>query len=80
MNGHLVAHGSPYRLGDLDVPSLLDYIWWYFTKESDEAERTKFQARLWRPPSIDAPIPPQSPWSAESENAAFSALKAQTGS
>lgn len=71
------------RLGDLDVDALCSYVWWYFTREADQDERAKFEARIWRPDTAEAqtkPIPKESPWSAENEMSAFAALKKETGS
>lgn len=66
-------------MDDLTVPALCSYVWWYFTKDVEEAERTKFEARIWIPPKTADPIPAKSPWSAENEMSAFAALKAETG-
>lgn len=79
LDGHLVGQGAHYEMGDLSVPRFMGYIWWFFTKNADEQAKAKFRASLWRPPKPDAPIPPQSPWSAESEMKGFAALKAETG-
>jgi hypothetical protein len=66
---------------DLPIHLIASFVWWFFTKEADEAERTKFEARLWRPPVEQKakPIPKNSPWSAENEMKGFAALKAETG-
>jgi hypothetical protein len=80
LEGHLVGQGAIYGMEDLPINRFLGYVWWYFTKDADERQRDKFKAALWRPPTIDTPIPKESPWSAENEMKAFSALKAETGS
>ena len=55
-------------------------MWWFFTREADQAERDKFEARLWVPPkTATAPIPKESPWSAEREMEGFAALRKQAG-
>lgn len=82
LEGHLVGQGSPRGLADLTEPELISYVWWYFTREADEAERAKFEARLWRPEAGTAqrePPPPESPWSAEREMDSFRALRREAG-
>lgn len=63
-------------------------MFWYVVRNAEEADRDKFWAELWRPPVVPRalravqptePIPPQSPWSAESEQRAFAALKSGLG-
>ena len=77
----MVAHGSLHSVMDLPINLLASFVWWFFTHEREEAEVTKFEARLWMPPKEQSakPIPAKSPWSAENEMKGFAALKAQTG-
>ena len=80
LDGHLIGQGSPHTLNELDIPEMMAFVWWFFTREADDDEKRKFEGRLWRPIKADvAPIPAKSPWSAENEMAAFGALKAETG-
>ena len=79
LDGHMIGHGSPFSLGDLPIDRMIAYVWWFFTREASDEERKKFEAKLWMPPTKDTPIPKQSPWSAENEMSAFSALKKETG-
>lgn len=51
-------------------------MWWLFTRNSNDADRAKFRARLWMPPKGVAVTDKRSPWSPESETAALGALKA----
>jgi len=67
-------------LEDMEIDQMLAFVWWYFTRDRDEKEQKKFEARLWRPdPKSTKPIPKASPWSAENEMKGFAALKAETG-
>lgn len=79
LDGHLVGSGSPFGIQDLPIDRAMSFIWWYVTKDAEPEERRKFEARLWRPPTLDTPIPAKSPWSAENEMKGFAALKAETG-
>jgi hypothetical protein len=43
-------------------------------------ELAKLEALLWQPPKgVEEPPPPESPWAAEAEMAAFRSLKAEVG-
>lgn len=77
----MVAHGSLFSVMDLPINLLSSYVWWFFTKDADQQERTKFEARIWMPPPEQRakPIPKNSPWSPENEMKGFAALKAETG-
>lgn len=81
MDGHAVAHGAPDP-GDLPVRRLLNYVWWWATRNAEEKEKTKFKNRIWQPPvgTTAAEIPERSPWSPKNEAAAIGSLKASLGS
>lgn len=80
LNGHLLGQGSPFTIDDMEIADLCAFVWWFFTKDAESAERRKFEARLWRPdPQSEKPIPKESPWSAENEMKGFAALKMETG-
>lgn len=66
---------------DLPINLVAAYVWWFFTHDREEADRTKFEARMWMPTKEERnkPIPAKSPWSAENEMKGFAALKAETG-
>ena len=81
LDGYRAGTGAP-SFWRLEVPQFVAYVWWFFTREADEQHRDRFKARLWLPPvsKRDEEITDSSsPWSAESENASFSAFKAQSG-
>lgn len=52
-------------------------MWWYYTREREQADVDKFRARIWRPPPRTTVIDARSPWSVENETKAFAAFKAQ---
>jgi len=60
------------------VRRLLNYVWWWATRNAEEKERTKFRNRLWQPPKGTSAqdIPEKSPWSRKNESAALGSLKA----
>lgn len=68
-----------HTIGDLSIEAMISYVWWFFTRHAEDAERKQFEAKLWRPPTKETPIPKESPWSAENEMKGFEALKAETG-
>lgn len=59
---------------------LLNFVWWFFTRDQQPSEVEKFRARLWRQPVGVTTIDERSPWSPENETKAFSALVTQMGS
>jgi hypothetical protein len=64
----------------LPVPQFAAFVWWWATHDAEEKDRTKFKNKLWMPPVGDtSPIPANSPWSPEAENAALAAFSAQVG-
>jgi hypothetical protein len=67
-----------HSVADLEIDQMVSLVWWIFTRDSEPEERERFKARLWVPPTTNAPIPVESPWSAENENAAFESLLAET--
>lgn len=77
LDGYAVGHGVP-DLRTLSLARFTNFVWWYFTRNGSEADIEKFRARLWRPPVGVAPDA-RSPWSAENEQASFSALKTALG-
>lgn len=67
-------------MGDLeDYPlgRVANFAWWLLTKEKDAKEIDKLKARIWQPPRGHVEIETASPWSAENEMKAFSAIKSQ---
>ena len=76
LDGYLIGHGSPLALDDLPVQRLCSYVWWFITRNAEDKDREDFRIKVWRPPpQSTAPIPKDSPWSAENETKAFSSLK-----
>lgn len=60
----------------MPIRRFTSFLWWFFTKDGDPKEVTKFKNRLWIPPKGVA-IPKSSPWSAEKEREAFQAFAVQ---
>ena len=59
---------------------MLSLVYYWATRNATEqADIDKFNRHLWLPPKGVVP-PPHSPWSAESERAAFGSLAAAVGS
>ena len=77
IDGFAVSQNMP-ALGTLALDRFTSFIWWYATRNAESEQAiAKFEAALWRPPpNLAAPIPKESPWSPEAENAALSNLKA----
>lgn len=77
LDGYAVGHNMP-RLESLPLSRFCNWIWWMLTRNANEQEREKTRAKIWRPPPTEkGPIDKRSPWSAENEMKAFSALKSQ---
>ncbi|QGZ16722.1 hypothetical protein PBI_DEWDROP_75 [Microbacterium phage Dewdrop] len=77
LDGYAVGHNMP-NLRSLPLDRFCNWLWWMLTRNSNEQEREKTRAKLWRPPpSHVGDIDKRSPWSAENEMKAFSALKQQ---
>ena len=77
LDGYAVAHGmGDLRLLDLD--RFCNFVWYMLTRNADKKDTDSLRAKIWVPPPKSvAPIPKNSPWSAEAETAAFKAVKAQ---
>jgi hypothetical protein len=75
MDGYAAAHGMPY-LWDLTLERFCNFTWFMMTRYAEEKDIRDLKAKLWVPPRKDAPIPANSPWSAENESKAFAAVKA----
>jgi len=56
----------------------MNYTWFMLIRNADANEQAKLRAKLWLPPK-GAEVPKESPWSAESEMAAFRSLRAGLG-
>ena len=77
LDGYAAAHGmKPLRLMELE--RFCNYVWYMMTRNGEKKDNDQLRAKLWvPPPKSEAPIPKNSPWSAEAETAAFRAVKAQ---
>lgn len=75
MQGFAVSQNMP-ELGDLTIPRLESFLYWYFTRNADHSDVEKFRARLWIPPKGEK-APDDSPWSAKNERQAFKSLQMQ---
>lgn len=62
----------------LPFDRFLSAIYWWVTKGAPQDALERFERKLWMPPKGVAAAP-GSPWSPESETAAFAALAAQVG-
>lgn len=61
----------------LSVDRLLNLVYYWLTKDGTVEQIAAFDRDLWLPPAnapMDAPIPAESPWSKESEEAALAAF------
>jgi len=77
LDGYAVAHGMP-DLRDLPLDRFCNFVWYMLTRNSEKKDVDQMRAKLWvPPPKSTAPIPKNSPWSAEAETAAFKAVRAQ---
>ena len=77
IDGYGVGHGfDPY---DLPLSRLCNFVWWWVTNGAQPKDVDKFKIKLWRPPAGEDVHDERSPWSAEAEMSAFSALKAALG-
>jgi hypothetical protein len=77
LDGYAVAH----NMGDLrllELERFCNFVWFMMTRFAEKKDVDAMRAKLWvPPPKSKAPIPKNSPWSAEAETAAFRAVKAQ---
>lgn len=77
LDGYAVAHGMG-DLRELTLERFVSFVWYMLTRNSEKKDVDQLRAKLWvPPPRMTAPIPRNSPWSAEAETAAFRAVKAQ---
>ena len=70
LDGFAVSRNMP-PLGELPLGRFCAFVWWFFTKDSEQKEIDKFRSRLWIPPVGEVA---QGPWSADAESKAFSAF------
>lgn len=78
LDGYAAAHGMP-PLPELTLDRFCNFTWYMLTRNAEAADADRLKAKLWvPPPKSTAPIPANSPWSAESESRAFAAVKALT--
>lgn len=78
LDGYAAAHGMP-PLHELTLDRFCNFTWYMMTRFAEQKEVDKIKAKLWvPPPKSTAPIPANSPWSAEAETRAFAAVKALT--
>lgn len=77
LDGYALAHGMP-DLREADLRRLCNFVYWFLTRNGDEAGIAKFRARLWMPPKGVAPDK-RSPWAPEAETAALRNLAAGLG-
>jgi hypothetical protein len=77
LDGYGVAHNIP-ELIDQPLARVMNYVWFMLIRNADTNEQAKLRAKLWLPPKGVEP-PKESPWSAESEMAAFRSLRAGLG-
>jgi hypothetical protein len=59
-------------------------VYFVLVEHADEKDKTKMDARLWRPPPSERKtdpkaLPKNSPWHADNVMAAFTALQSETG-
>lgn len=78
IDGFAVGHAVG-DLEELPLERFVNFIWWFFTRNAEQKDVDKFEAKVWQPPVADMgkPIDPRSPWSPENEMKAFGAVKAQ---
>ena len=74
VDGYAVGHGID--LGKMPLHRVCNFVYWLFTRNGQDTDIAKFDAKLWRPP-VGAIPDARSPWSAENETKAFQALKSQ---
>lgn len=73
LDGLAVSRNMP-PLQSLPVDRFCNFVWWWMTRNADEAERKRLQARIWQPP-LDY-VPKTGPWAAQNESSSFQSLKA----
>lgn len=77
IDGYGVGHG--FNPIDLSFTRLLNFTWWWVTRNAEQKEVDKFRTKLWRPPPGQVVAHKESPWHPENENKAFNALKNALG-
>lgn len=66
-------------LGELPLDRFCHFVWYMLTRNGSATDIAKIRARLWRQPEGLAVTDARSPWSAENEGRALSAMKASLG-
>lgn len=66
-------------LDELPLSRFGSFIFWYLTKDAQEADIEKFKQKLWRPPPGEVIKDENHPWSARSEMKALGGLKQALG-
>lgn len=77
VDGYGVGHG--FDPLELEFQRLLNFTWWWATRNAASDEVDKFRNRLWRPPPRTEVTHEKSPWHPENENKAFQSLKNALG-
>lgn len=77
LDGYAAARNLP-DLSQMSIERFSHLVWYWLTNGGDTREVGKLRAKVWRPPAGEV-APAGSPWSAESEMAAFSSLKSALG-
>lgn len=76
LDGYAAAHGMP-PLTELTLDRFCNFTWYMMTRNADKKDYDRLKTQLWvPPPKSSAPIPANSPWSAEAESKAFASVKA----
>lgn len=74
IDGFAVSRNMP-PLKELSVSRLTSFIWWFFTRNLDNKDRTKFEIELWKPPAGSEVT--KGPWSPEEETKTLRGLQNQ---
>lgn len=78
LDGYAVSHNMP-DLRELPLDRFANFVWFMFTRNSNDTERRKFESQIWRPMQGEENIDARSPWSPESETNALASLKSGLG-
>lgn len=79
-----MSSGSMFALGELEVDRYCSYVYFCMIENAEEADKMKFDARLWRPPATPKNrnstegIPENSPWHPDNVLASFNMLREET--
>lgn len=76
IDGYALGNGVG-DLGEMPLGRVVNFVWWYCTRNADEKERRKFENQLWRPPK--GVIPTTGPWAPQNETEGLMALKRSLG-